>query len=1469
MGGKASAQQKAAEEAKQRRAEKRAAKAAGQAGAAPSPGPMRPPPQPEPEPEPPAPNAVFLAAQAHIKSTIGGEDQAQVYIDALRTWLRGHGLPSEKAEVLAAAFTNAFGEGTESEWVPTLDSMDEHELEEFMAAALGNVVPEVTPAKVPSTMQEEVVAAKSQSKKEGDRDPEAISHVSDGLPQPIQGQPIADAKLQLQADSGMPTAGGETSESAVPDEQKVMPHEAKERIVDGDVSAEEESNGRLQSFDEEPPLLSGESDFDSPERSGGSSSGEDVQATTAGGPASEGVPPNVRGGRPGVASTGSTTADIESIVSAAVAVAKAEAAIAQDEAVAAAVSSERAIEAQHSEQQTLALRNLQERLEQRDASVAQLSQALEDEQVALEELRTFHSDVAAQLEQQLVLRAESERQYAEVQAEWANEHQARERAEQARTDLVSEVEALRATAASQGGAEAELAVVREQLEITRRQFAEKESEFEVQMAQLRKDELERLTTESLEAEILQLKAALVEASCSRDASHANFIDLSATVELMEQQLAQEQARRSDAEAAAVEAQAMATKDLSAAQLGTQRSEMEVKDSLSAQHEAAVAALKSAHSAQLAVAAEAERRQAEEVAAQVDWDRTEAHEGEISRLRAQHEEDKAKMEEQLAAAEDQLFELEQANDERIADLEQNIAQARAQTAEEQRRVAALQTELSDTRAALEAASDHTATMETPPASNQLAAQLEQSEQALREEQVRAAAALTQAQEAKASKLTVEETLERVQKQWRAEVDEMAEQARVLQAALEEHRVSTSASQSLTTSQSDTVGHDSAMMVLRQQRDADGIDAERHTRTQSELAAIKEENEDLSQQLQEALVDFKKLEDHNAELMKRSTTAEAEVSAMKAAQEAVALEHEEQLQSLRQRVVVLGEALEEAQTNADVDVRPSSSNQESAVFKTAMNAKQAQLDQADATIRELRAALLVATAKAACDDGGTTDEEVLQEVADAKNAAEAAQEDAQLALRQEQQRHTRTQSELAAIKEENEDLSQQLQEALVDFKKLEDHNAELMKRSTTAEAEVSAMKAAQEAVALEHEEQLQSLRQRVVVLGEALEEAQTNADAAAEAAKDAAAQQRRRDSAELADVKHARDSLFQQTEELRLQITLVKSEMEAKLQATAAEFAKQKTHANAARVEAAVQAEAAGKASGSAEAEARMTSALQAEEAKVAKAIKDMETLALQLAAAEESAATAQQAANMANELAASAKAEKSIAEMAALVAQEEAQASAERATAAAQAEARASLEAERQRVSATERELSAERAARLSAESFASEKAAVDRELSAARAEITRYKAHLEVAAAVAREESAARCAAEAQQQELEGIIELQTSQLAMAGQAAAAAADEATRRTKDTGDAALQLEQERTLAAERSAAEASATAAEGAVALKQMFVVLQQTQDQVEQLRHQLNAEKTAAHGAMQVRHLRSHSRESECVSAMIVCFVV
>ena len=758
MGGKASAQQKAAEEAKQRRAEKKALKAAGQAGAAPTPGPMRPPPEPEPEPEPAAPNAGFLAAQAHIKSTIGGEDHAQVYIDALRTWLRGHGLPSEKAEVLAVAFTNAFGEGTESEWVPTLDSMDEHELEEFMAAALGNAAKEVPPPKVPITMQEEeVVDVKSQSKEEGASDPEAISHVSDALPHQGKGQPIA-----------------------VPDQQNVTSSE--DRFVDGDISVE---NGRVQSFGEEPPLLSGESDFDS---------GEDAHATITGETASEGVPPDVHGGRLGVANTGSTTADVESMVSAADAVAKAEAVSAQDEAVAGTVSAERGAEAHQSEQQTLELRNLQERLEQRDASVAQLSQALEHEQVALDELRTVHADVAAQLEQQLLLRAESELQYAELQAEWAKENQARERAEQAYAALTSEVEALRATAASKGSAEAELADVREQLEITRREFAKKESEFEIQVAQLRKNELERLTslqalqqdelgqkqnnrrdveadaiaaqttTESLQIEILELKAALIEANRSRDASHANFLDLSATVELMEQQLAQEQAKRVDVEAAAVEAQAVATRALSAAQLDMQQSEMQAKDSLSAQHEAVIAALKSAHGAQLAAAVEAERRQADEVAAQVDWDRTEAHEGEMSRLRAQLAEDKAKMEEQLAAAEDQLFELEQANDERIADVEHKIAQARAQTAEEQRRVATLQTELSDTRASLEAASsNHIAMMETKSALNRISAQLEQSEQALREEQVRVAAALTQAQEATASKLTAEETLERVQNQ----------------------------------------------------------------------------------------------------------------------------------------------------------------------------------------------------------------------------------------------------------------------------------------------------------------------------------------------------------------------------------------------------------------------------------------------------------------------------------------------------------------------------------------------------------------------------------------------------------------------------------------------------------------------------------------------------------------------------------
>jgi hypothetical protein len=695
------------------------------------------------------------------------------------------------------------------------------------------------------------------------------------------------------------------------------------------------------------------------------------------------------------------------------------------------------------------------------------------------------------------------------------------------------------------------------------------------------------------------------------------------------------------------------------------------------------------------------------------------------------------------------------------------------------------------------------------------------------------------------------LQQVQKQWKAEMAEMLDRAEKMRATLEEQRALTAASdrdhaESLAALREEIEGHDSAMVALREECDA--AKAERHILS-GQPAATREENGDLSQQLLEALADLRKLELQKDELTKRADTAEAEVSAVKAAQEAMALTHEEQLQLLKQQMDAGGPA------GTPIKML------ESTAFKTAINAKQAQLDQADATIRSLRAALATATERGG-DDGGTTDEEVLQQVAEAKNAAEAAQEDAQLALHQEQQRHKRTHGELVAMQEENEDLSQQLQEALDDFQKMEHQKAELTKRADTAEA-----------MGVENEQ----LRQRVVILGEALEEAQTNAEVAAQeaadqlasaeakaedaideakleaytavaAAQDLAAQQRKRDAAELAEVKNARESLFKQTEELRLQITELKSEMEVKIQVAAETLTKEMAHAEAARIEAVAQAQAAGKAEGNAEAEARINSVLQAEEAKVTKAVKDMETLALQLAAAEESVTVAQQAAKVANDLAASAKAEKSIADTAVLVAQEEAKASIERAAAAAQAEARASLEAERERVRATERELSAEQAARRSAEAFASEKAAIDRELSAARAEITRYKAHLEVAAAVAREESVARCAAEAKRQELEEVIELQTSQLAMAGQAAAAAADEAARRAKDAGDAALQLEQERTLAAQRSASEASATAAEGAVALKQIFGVLRQTQEQVEQLRHQLQEEQKVAHGAMQVR---------------------
>ena len=63
----------------------------------------------------------------------------------------------------------------------------------------------------------------------------------------------------------------------------------------------------------------------------------------------------------------------------------------------------------------------------------------------------------------------------------------------------------------------------------------------------------------------------------------------------------------------------------------------------------------------------------------------------------------------------------------------------------------------------------------------------------------------------------------------------------------------------------------------------------------------------------------------------------------------------------------------------------------------------------------------------------------------------------------------------------------------------------------------------------------------------------AKAAGAAAKDAAARQHTRDAAELAEAKHARDALFKQTEELRLQITVVESQMQAKLQARDTEAA----------------------------------------------------------------------------------------------------------------------------------------------------------------------------------------------------------------------------------------------------------------------------------------------------------------------------
>lgn len=264
--------------------------------------------------------------------------------------------------------------------------------------------------------------------------------------------------------------------------------------------------------------------------------------------------------------------------------------------------------------------------------------------------------------------------------------------------------------------------------------------------------------------------------------------------------------------------------------------------------------------------------------------------------------------------------------------------------------------------------------------------------------------------------------------------------------------------------------------------------------------------------------------------------------------------------------------------------------------------------------------------------------------------------------------------------------------------------------------------------------------------------------------------------------------------------------------------------------------------------------QAEQAKAAAAEVSMATMTLQLAAAEESATAAALATKAANDLAAAAEAERSLAEMATLVAEQEMEATKERATALAKAEARASLEVERLRVGVVERELAAERAARRGAESAASEKAAVDRALTAAQAECERYKAHLEVAAAAAREESAARCVAEMKQQELEGMLAQQTSHLNMAGQAAAAAADEAGRRAKDAGDAAVRMEQESRLQAERNASESSAIAAEGAVALKQMFVVLRQAEAEAEKLRRELDEERKHAMGARQVRDATQHS---------------
>jgi hypothetical protein len=88
--------------------------------------------------------AALRAEQERVAEAKAAEEAARAaepedYVEALRTWLDGHGLPPHNAERLAVAFTNAFGEGSESEWVNTLDSMQPEELEEFMATIVDPV----------------------------------------------------------------------------------------------------------------------------------------------------------------------------------------------------------------------------------------------------------------------------------------------------------------------------------------------------------------------------------------------------------------------------------------------------------------------------------------------------------------------------------------------------------------------------------------------------------------------------------------------------------------------------------------------------------------------------------------------------------------------------------------------------------------------------------------------------------------------------------------------------------------------------------------------------------------------------------------------------------------------------------------------------------------------------------------------------------------------------------------------------------------------------------------------------------------------------------------------------------------------------------------------------------------------------------------------------------------------------------